>query len=174
MRRKRFRVLFECILFAMLGTLMFVSKLIMEALPNIHLLTLLIAVYTVVFRAKALIPIYIFVLLNGIIAGFAPWWIPYLYIWTLQWATFMLVPTRLPIKVRRWIYPALGFIHGLLFGLLYAPGQAMIFGLNAEQTMLWIAQGFPFDVIHAVSNFIVGFLTFPLSNALRRALAKIG
>ena len=53
----------------------------MELLPNIHLLGMLTMVYTIVFRIKALIPIYVYVFLNGIFAGFSPWWIPYLYIW---------------------------------------------------------------------------------------------
>ena len=80
----------------MLGTVMFCSKIIMEALPNIHLLGMLTMVYTVVFRAKALIPIYLYVFLNGLYAGFAVWWIPYLYIWTILWGVTMLIPRRIP------------------------------------------------------------------------------
>ena len=49
--------IFEMVLFAMLGSLMFCSKIVMEALPNIHLLGMLIVVYTIVFRRKALIPL---------------------------------------------------------------------------------------------------------------------
>ena len=63
----------EMILFSLLGATMFVSKLITEALPNIHLLGLFIVSYTVVFRAKALIPIYVFVFLTGIYGGFTFW-----------------------------------------------------------------------------------------------------
>ena len=71
------------IVFAMLGTIMFCSKILLEVLPNIHLLGMLTMTYTVVFRRKALIPIYIYVMLNGLYAGFNIWWIPYLYIWTI-------------------------------------------------------------------------------------------
>ena len=56
-KKKPFRVLFELALFSMFGSFMFVSKVFMEFLPNIHLLGMLIMVLTVVFRAKALIPI---------------------------------------------------------------------------------------------------------------------
>ena len=49
------------VIFAMLGTLMFCSKIILEVLPNIHLLGMLTMVYTIVYRRKALIPIYIYV-----------------------------------------------------------------------------------------------------------------
>ena len=60
------QMVFEACIFAMLGTLMFTSKIIMEVLPNIHLLGMLTMVYTVTFRTKALIPIYIYVLINGV------------------------------------------------------------------------------------------------------------
>ena len=42
-------------IFAMLGAIMFVSKLVMEFLPNVHLVGALLVVYTVVYRTKALI-----------------------------------------------------------------------------------------------------------------------
>ncbi|MBR2621042.1 MAG: hypothetical protein IKC97_01560, partial [Clostridia bacterium] len=68
-RRRQSRRIFEMVLFAMLGALMFCSDLIMEALPNIHLLGMLIVVYTIVFRRKALIPLYVYVLLMGVFSG---------------------------------------------------------------------------------------------------------
>ena len=61
----------------MLGAIMFATKVIMEFLPNIHPLGLLTVVYTVVFRKRALIPIYIYVFLNGLFSGFSFWWLPY-------------------------------------------------------------------------------------------------
>jgi hypothetical protein len=56
----------EIVLFSMLGAIMFCSKIIMEALPNIHLLGMLTMTYTIVFRRKALIPIYVYVFLTGV------------------------------------------------------------------------------------------------------------
>ena len=61
----------------MLGAVMLVSKVIMELLPNVHLLGTLTVAYTVAFRKKALIPIYVYVMLNGLIAGFSMWWMPW-------------------------------------------------------------------------------------------------
>ena len=40
------------------------------------MLGMLTIVYTVVYRRKALIPIYIYVFMNGLFAGFNMWWIP--------------------------------------------------------------------------------------------------
>ena len=47
---KTFQRTLEMILFAMLGAIMFCSKIFMEFLPNIHLLGMLTMTYTVVFR----------------------------------------------------------------------------------------------------------------------------
>ncbi len=82
--------------FAMLGALMFVSKLVMEWAPNIHFLGMLTMTYTIVYRWKALIPIYVYVFLNGAYAGFNIWWVPYLYLWTVLWGVTMLLPRRMP------------------------------------------------------------------------------
>ena len=51
----------EITLFSLLGSLMYASKIIMEALPNIHLLGMLTMAYTLVYRKKALYPIYLYV-----------------------------------------------------------------------------------------------------------------
>ena len=82
----------------MLGTLMFCSKIIMELLPNIHLIGMFVMVCTIVFRVKALVPIYVFVAITGLYAGFAPWWVPYIYIWTVLWGLTMLIPKKIPPK----------------------------------------------------------------------------
>ena len=47
----------EIIIFGMLGALIFVSKLITEALPNIHLIAVFIVSFSAVYRKKAIYPI---------------------------------------------------------------------------------------------------------------------
>ena len=154
------------VIFAMLGTIMFCSKLIMEALPNIHLLGTLTMVYTVTYRHKALIPIYVYVLLNGIYAGFSLWWVPYLYIWTLLWAVTMMLPRKMPKKVAMVVYPIVCSIHGFAYGILYSPAQALMFKMDFTQTLAWIAAGFPFDIIHGIGNLVLGLFIIPLSQLL--------
>ncbi len=158
----------QLILFAMLGVIMFISKVVMEGLPNIHLLGMLTITYTVVYRWRALIPIYIYVFLNGIFAGFASWWIAYLYVWAILWAATMLIPKRTPKKLACVIYPLLCAAHGLFFGVLCAPAEAIIHHMSFQQTLAWISTGFVFDVIHTFGNLAVGLLVFPLSEALRK------
>lgn len=158
----------ELAVFALLGCMMFVSKLITEGLPNIHLLGMLTVSYTLVYRQKALIPIYVYVFLNGLYAGFNMWWVPYLYIWALLWAATMLLPKKLPKKAGAVVYPLLCGLHGLLFGTLYAPAQALMFGLSFENTIRWIVAGLPWDAVHAVGNLVAGLLTLPTVAVLKR------
>ena len=159
-------------IFAMLGALMFCSKIIMEFLPNIHLLGMFTMVATLVFRTKGLIPIYIYVFLNGLFAGFNAWWVPYLYIWTVLWAMTMLLPRRMPRWLCVIVYPVVCSLHGFAFGILYAPAQALFFDLNFEEMIVWISTGALFDVIHGVSNFFAGLLVYPMAELLRKLMKK--
>ena len=154
------------LIYAMLGTVLFVSKKAMEGLPNIHLLGLLITVYTLVYRKYALIPLYIYVFLDGIFAGFAPWWLPYLYIWTVLWGAIMLLPKRMPPVLAVPVYAVVCGLHGLCFGILYAPMQALLYHLSWKATVLWVASGFPFDLIHGISDFCAALAVLPLCKIL--------
>ena len=158
----------EIAIFGVLGAIIFVSKLVMEAFPNIHIIGMLIVAITVVFRVKALYPIYVFVFLNGLFYGFALWCIPYLYVWTVLWVFVMLIPKKTPRKALPIIYMSVAALHGFLFGILYAPSQAILFGLNFKSMIAWIVAGLPFDLIHGISNFICGVLICPVIVVLRR------
>lgn len=158
----------EIILFPILGVIMLISKLTLEALPNFHLLGVLTVTFTIVFRWKALIPIYIYVFLNGLVSGFDIWWAPYLYIWTILWAMAMLVPNVKYKNLKIALYITVCGLHGFLFGTLYAPAQALMFGLDFKETLSWIVVGFPFDIIHGVSNLLLAALIYPLSEVLKK------
>ena len=148
---------------------MYATKLIMEAAPNIHLTGVLIVAITVVYRKKALYPIYIFVCMIGLLNGFSSWWLPYTYIWTVLWAVVMLLPKKLPKKLEPVIYMSVCALHGFGYGILYAPAQALMFGLSLDGMVAWIISGLPFDLIHGISNFICGLLIMPIITTLRMA-----
>ena len=153
----------------MLGALMYASKMITEVLPNIHLLGIFVTAFTIVYRKKALYPIYTFVLLIGVLNGFNMWWIPYLYLWTLLWGAVMLLPKEMPKKIRPFVYMAVCSAHGFLYGTLYAPAQALMFGLDFEGMIAWIIAGIPWDIVHGVGNFFGGILILPIVKVLRMA-----
>ncbi len=171
-QKKPFLTVREIVMFAMFGPLMFCSKIIMEALPNVHLLGMFTMVFTLVFRKKALIPIYLYVFINGLYAGFNVWWVPYLYIWTVLWGITMLLPKKMPRKAQCVVYPLVCALHGFAFGTLYAPAHAIMYGFDFKQMLVWITAGLPFDAIHGVSNFCAGLLVVPMAELLRKLLEK--
>ncbi len=164
----------EMAIFGMLGAIMYASKLLLEIAPNIHLLGVFIVAFTVVYRQKALFPIYLYVLLNGIFSGFAVWWIPYLYIWTCLWGAVMLLPANIPRRIRPLVYMSVCALHGFLFGTLYAPAQALLYGLSFKGMIAWIMAGLPWDFLHGISNFFCGILIMPIISGLRLADSKAG
>lgn len=159
----------EIAAFGMLGAVMFASKLVLDVLPNIHLLGMFTISFTLVYRKKALYPIYTYVLILGIFSGFAAWWLPHLYLWTVLWGMTMFLPRNLPPKLAPAVYMLLCAAHGFLYGVLYAPTQALLFGLDLQGTAAWIISGLPFDLIHGVSNFFCASLVVPVARAIRLA-----
>jgi energy-coupling factor transport system substrate-specific component len=160
----------EIALFAMLGAVAFASQVVLEVLPNIHLTAMILILCTVLFRKKALIPLYLYVFLIGVRWGFGVAWLPYLYIWLPLWGAAMLVSSKWNRKIRMVLYSAIGLLHGLLFGVLYAPAQAILFGFSFRQTLLWISAGLLWDLVHGLGNAVVCTLVLPLERVLKKLL----
>ena len=80
----------------------------------------------------------------------------------------LLLPRNMSNKKAMIVYPAVCALHGLLFGTLYAPAQALMYGLSFQAMLAWILAGLPYDLIHAAGNLFAGLLILPLSGLLRR------
>ena len=106
----------ELVLLALLGALLWVSKMALAMLPNIEPVSLLLIVYTVVLGWKALIPLYVYVVMELLIWGIGFWSICYTYVW--------LVLVVLAMLFRRMDSPlgwaVLSGAFGLSFGALCA------------------------------------------------------
>ncbi len=153
---------------SLMAALMCVGDFAMEWLPNVHLVGVFITVTTVVYRKYALLPIYVYILIQGIIGGFGPWWAGYLYVWAILWVGVMLIPKKTPQKLKFVLYVAVCALHGFLFGVLYSPVQATMFGLDFKGTLAWIAAGLPFDITHGTGNLILGtLLIYPMVKILK-------
>lgn len=152
----------------MLGAVMYASKILMDLAPNIHLIGVFIVAFTIVYRQKALYPIYVFVFITGMLSGFAAWWVPYLYIWTVLWGITMLLPKRMTKWMKPFVYMTACALHGFLYGALYAPVQALLFGLNFDGMVAWYLAGLPWDILHGISNFFCGILIMPIISILRK------
>ncbi len=157
----------EISIFGLLASLMYASKLVMDFLPNIHLIGVFIIALTDVYRKKALYPIYAFVFLTGLFSGFSTWWLPYLYIWFVLWAAIMILPKSINPKIKPIVYMTICAVHGFLYGILYAPVHMFIYGMSFEAIIAWIVLGLPWDFVHGVSNFFCTLLVFPIIKALK-------
>ena len=161
------------VVFAMLGSIMFISDILMEFLPNVHIVGVLVVVYTIVYRWGALLPIYVYVLLNGLYSGFGIWWLAYLYIWTVLWGLVMLIPRRLPRGIKTVLYIIAVTAHGFLFGVLYMPVQYILIP-NIKSLWMWVSFGFiTADIYHGIGNCVFGvLLIIPLSKLLLKLEAR--
>ena len=115
-RKKALLTIYEIAVFGMLGALMMVSDLLMNIIPNVHLVGVMIVVLTVLYRWKALFPIYVYVLLIGLSEGIGTWWLPYLYVWTILWGMVMLLPKKMPKWLAPIVYALVCGLHGFGFG----------------------------------------------------------
>lgn len=173
MSRKPFLTRREVVLFGLFPAVIFAAQQVMAVLPNVHLTGMLIALMTLLFRAKALLPLYVYVLFMGVYGGFTPWWVPYLYVWTVLWALFMLIPKKVrEHRAAAIVYPILCSLHGFAFGALWSLSQPLLTGLDFKLLPAWILAGLPFDVIHGISNFCFGLLIYPLCKTLLPMLER--
>ena len=75
-------------------------------------------------------------------------------------------------KTQLVVYPVICCLHGLIYGILYSPAQALMFKFTFKQTLVWIAAGFPFDLLHAFGNLLAGILIVPLTELLHKLLRQ--
>lgn len=161
---------FEIVLLGMLGAIAYVGQVALSFLPNIEVVSILFIVYTKTFGKKALFPIYVFVLLEGIFWGFGSWWIMYLYIWAILWGITMLFRRNdSPV-----LWAVINGAYGLCFGALCSITQAALFGIGSG--FAYFISGIPFDIVHCIGNFFTALflykpLTFLLSK-VRKMLVK--
>jgi energy-coupling factor transport system substrate-specific component len=152
---------------------MFALKIALAWLPNIHFGALLIIVYTLVFRHKALYIIYVYVLLEIMVFGFNPMWsVSYLYVWTiLAGLTWLLRSMDSPLG-----WAVLSGAFGLSFGALTAPPHVLLmFGPDqffSAFITYWVA-GIPFDLAHCAGNFAICLCLWkPLKKLLTNLVSK--
>ncbi len=155
--RRRF---LDLCLMAMMGVVMVVSKEALAFLPNIELVSLLVILFTVTFTWRVVGALAVFLLLQGLLYGFGLWWFMYLYIWPL----LALLAWLFRWMKHAWQWAILSGLFGLAFGTLCS----LVYLSQGFSWMLsWIISGFPFDVTHAIGNFIAALLLYlPLRKAL--------
>lgn len=152
----------EMTVMALLGAVMYVGKFALAFLPNIEVVSILVVVYTLTFGRRALLPIYVFVLLEGITYGFGIWWTMYLYIWTILY----LVARLMRRNDSPLIWAVVNGAYGLSFGALCAIPYLITGGIG--MAFGWWTQGIPWDITHCIGNFVTALVLYkPLMAVLR-------
>lgn len=155
----------ELVTFSLLAGLMMAVQVLLAGLPNIEMVSLLVVLITRKYGAKALLPLYGFVLLEGLLYGFGTWFINYLYVWTVLWGITMLL--RDMDSVFGWTAVLTGY--GLLFGALCSLLYLFMGGI--PMMMSYFISGIPFDLLHGAGNAAVALALFkPLDRVFQRFL----
>ena len=103
--RSSTRKLRDLTVFAILAAVTLTAQIALWGLSGVQLNGLIIAAVTVTYRARALILVYVYVLLYCLYYGFFPWNLPYFYIWLPLWGMFMLAGRlRAPKPVKAAVY----------------------------------------------------------------------
>lgn len=162
-------------LIGMLSAILFAVQAALRFLPNIELVSLLIIIYTIIFRKKTVYIIGVFVLLEGLLYGFGLWWIDYLYIWYILYLLVLAFhKERSPF-----LWAVLSGAYGLSFGALCSIPSFFLGFLNGSLAKglhsafsFWIS-GIPYDIFHGIGNFFIALLLFhPLLSILEK-LSKL-
>lgn len=155
--------LFEIVLLSFFGVLMFVSQVIMAALPNIEIVSLLIIIVTCVFGVKTLSSVYIFVICEALYYGIHDWVIGYLF----AWPVLCLLVLALRKFESKELFTLVAGIFGLLFEIFFIIPYFIYGGF--AYTVAKLINGFVFSIVHCIGNLV---LTYLLYNPLKRILEK--
>jgi energy-coupling factor transport system substrate-specific component len=144
---------------------MYVSQVVMSALPNIEIVSLLIIVVTHKFGVKALASVYVFVMCEIMTYGLSLWVINYLYVW----AVLCIIICLLRKIGNTWVYTLAATVFGLMFGTLCSIPYFFMGGIS--MVISYIIGGISFDLLHCGGNFITTLLlSKPLIKAMDKAI----
>lgn len=150
---------------ALLSAILYVSKVALEMLPNVELVSLLIMIYALVFGAETFWIITVFNLFELIQWGFGSWWVSYLYVWPLLCLCVLLLKKLIKEEFLIWsvVLGCFGLLFGSLFAIAYLP-------VDPSYALAYWLSGLMWDVWHGVWNFVLMII---LGKPLYRLLSRL-
>lgn len=148
------------------------AKLALSALPNIEVVTLLVALYGYVFGWYGLLSALVFVSIEPLIYGFGTWVVSYYIYWPLVAIVFMLLG-KIRLK-NRWLLTAAALLLTLFFGVLTSLVDVGLLSGNFDNFFyrfgVYYARGVVFYAIQLACNAVL----FPLAfNFLAERLLRL-
>ena len=159
----------DIVLIGLLAALLKSAQAILSFLPNIEIVSLLILIFAIRLGAKKTVYITVlFSTLNILIWGFNLATIGYFFVWSGYAVVCALLKNLLKNDMNVAIFLGIyGFIFGALFALIYLP-------IGYSYAISYWINGLIFDLVHGVSNFIVGLWAFsPVLNGFDRAMKTV-
>ncbi len=162
---------------AIMAAMLTSFKFALSFVPNVEVVTVLIAVYAsaagVVYALPAVL---VFCAVEVALYGAASWVLLYFLYWPLLALLFSLLSRRRNLVAA----VAIAVVMSLFFGVLSACCDTLFVavgvsdGFNIGQYWLaYYVRGLYFDIVHTVSNFfVVGVLYLPLCSAADRIFGK--
>ena len=152
------------------------GKLALMALPNIEVVTLLLALYGYVFGPLGVAAAVVFVAIEPLIWGFGPWALTYIIYWPLVALVFWLLRA---VKVNnRWILTAVAVLLTVFFGVFSSLVDVGLFtgffDNFFERFAVYYARGIVFYAVQIACNAVLFALLFSfLSEKLMKAHSRI-
>lgn len=148
----------EIVLISAAIAILFVQEQVLTFLPNIQFTTLLIFVYSRVFKLKlTAIIITVHVLFDNLYMGSLG--MPNIVIpMFLGW---MIIPILLNTVFKKvsnvYILGIIGYLFGHIYGLIFVPFQAMVLDIDIRA---YLIADIPFEIIMGVCNYVTIVLLF--------------
>ena len=137
------------------------AKLALMALPNVEIVTLLLALYGYVFGWYGVLSAFVFVSIEPLIYGFGTWVVSYYIHWPLVALVFMLLG-KMKIK-NRWLLTAAALVLTFGFGVLSSLVDVGLLSGNFDRFFyrfgVYYARGIVFYAIQLACNAVL----FPLA-----------
>lgn len=147
------------------------GKLVLAALPNVEVVTLLSALYGYAFGVWGIISALVFVCIEAFVFPAGTWIIAYFIHWPLVAIIFATL-SRFRVK-SRWILTATALVLTVFFGVLSSFIDVGLFTGSYENFFyrfaIYYARGFVFYMVQLVTNAVVFPTLFP---PLYRAISR--
>ncbi len=162
-------------LIGMMTAVIEVSKLMLNFLPNVELVTFWVIMFTLFFGPKVIYSLIVFSLIEISIFGIHTWNIMYLY----MWPALALIVYLFRKNNTVWFYSILSGFWGLLFGAFCALPYIVIgtvdggIGSGLIMAFNWWVAGIPFDIIHGIANFAIMMVLYKPVRALLEKLKRM-
>ena len=152
------------------------GKLALMAIPNVEVVTVLIALFSYTFGWLGILSAVVFVCIEPLIWGFGSWFISYIIYWPLVAIIFTILG-RLGLK-NRYILTAAAVALTLFFGVLTSFVDVGLFSGYFDNLLyrfgIYYMRGIVFYALQVATNTVLFLFVFPLlAEKLKKIKSKL-